>query len=52
MDVGETVIAAIMPPGESLVVEAQLVQERGVEVVHVNFVGDGAVPPFVGLAVA
>ena len=50
MHVGEAVIAAIVTPRKALVIESQLMKHRGVEVVHVNFVHNGTVPPFVRFA--
>ncbi len=36
MHVGEAEVAALVAEGEALVVEAELVQDGGVEVVHVH----------------
>lgn len=53
MHVGETALGAVVvAPGEVFVIQAQLAQLGGVEVVHVEFVHDGTVAPFVGLAVS
>src|SRR5262245_44218098 len=42
-DVGQAIVAACVTIGELLVVEAEQMQDRGVEVVDVDFVfGDGA----------
>ena len=48
--VGETEVAAGVAVGESLVVEAEEVEDRGVQVVHVDLVFDCEVPEFVGRA--
>lgn len=51
MDVGEAELAALVAEGEALVVDAEEVQQGGVEVVDVDgILGDG-VSEFVGLAV-
>ena len=50
MDVGEAEVAALEAEGQLLVVEAEQVQDRGVEVVDVDAVFDGAEAEFVGLA--
>ena len=51
VDVGEAEIAAGVVVGEALVVEAEGVEEGGVEVVHVDRVFHGAVTEVVGGAV-
>ena len=51
MDVGEAELAALVAEGEALVVDAEEVQQGGIEVVDVDgILGDG-VSEFVGLAV-
>ena len=35
-DIGETVVAALEAVGEALVIDAQQVQERGMEIVHMD----------------
>ncbi len=50
MHVGEAEVAALEAEGELLVVEAEQVQDRGVEVVDVDAVFDGAEAELVGLA--
>src|SRR4051812_20973020 len=50
--VGEAEIAALEAVGEPLVVEAELVEERGVEIVDVDGVFDGVEAEVVGAAVA
>ena len=47
-DVGEAEVAAGVIVGEALVVEAEEVEESGVEVVHVKTAGDRFVPDFIG----
>ena len=42
MDVGEAVVAALEAEGKSLVVEAQQMHDRGLQVVNVNLVFDDA----------
>lgn len=51
VDVGEAKIAAGMAEGEFFVVQAEQVKDGGVEIVHVEFVFDGHVSPFVSGAV-
>ena len=50
VDVGEAEVAAAVAEGELLVVEAEQVQDGGVEVVHVDLVLRGLVAEFVGRA--
>jgi hypothetical protein len=50
--VGQAEIAAVEAEGETLVIEAQEVQEGGVQVVDADLVGDGLVADVVGRAVA
>ena len=50
MHVGEAEVAALETVGEFLVIEAEEVEERGVEVVDVDFVFDDAEAEFVGRA--
>ena len=47
-DVGQAVVAAGVAVGETLVVEAEEVQDRRVEVVDVDFVLDGSEAELVG----
>ena len=51
MDVGEALVAALAGEGEALEVEAEEVEDRGVEVGDVAAVGDGVVAEVVGGAV-
>ena len=51
MDVGKAVVSAVVPEREAFVVEAELVEDRRVKVVHVDLVLHGEVPELVGLAV-
>ena len=51
MDVGQPLVAAAEAEGELGVVEAQLVQDRGVDVVESSGLIDGGVAELVGLAV-
>ena len=51
-DVGEAEAAAVVGVGELLVIEAELVEDGGVDVVDVGFVDGGVVADFVGFAVA
>ena len=48
VDVGEAVVAAAVAEGEALVVEAELVEDRGVDVVDGQGVGDDGVAEVVG----
>ena len=50
--VGQPEVAALELVGQALVVDAEKVQHRGVEVVDVDDVLDGGVAEFVGVAVA
>ena len=50
-NVGQAEVAAGVTVGEPLVVEAEQVQDRGVQVVHVDAVLDGAEAELVGGAV-
>ena len=52
VDVGEAVVAALEAVGESGVVEAEEVEDGGLEVVDVDFVLSDAEAELVGLAVA
>ena len=52
VDVGEAVVAALEAEGEFGVVEAEEVEDGGVEVVDVDFVFDGVKAELVGLAVS
>ena len=45
MHVGEAVVAAVEAVGELLVIEAELVEDGRVQVVHVDLVLDGEVAP-------
>ena len=49
-DVGQAEVAAAVAEGQALVVEAEEVEDRGVEVVHVDLVLHGLVPELVGRA--
>ena len=51
VDVGQAEVAAGVAVGELGVVEAEQVQDRGVQVVDVDLVLDGVVAVVVGLAV-
>src|SRR4051794_9471307 len=51
VDVGQAEVAAGVAVGEGLVVEAEQVEDRGVEVVDVDGVGHGLVAEVVGGAV-
>ena len=50
-DVGQAEVAALEAVGQPLVVDAEQVQDRGVQVVDVDGVLDGVVAEVVGLAV-
>ena len=50
VDVGEAEVAAGVGVGEFFVIEAEEVEDGGVHVVHVDFVGDGVVAEVVGFA--
>ena len=52
VDVGETEVAALVVEGQALVVDAEEVEQGGVEVVDVNAAVDDVVAEVVGLAVA
>src|SRR6185437_687667 len=49
--IGEPIIAAGMTKGQAFVVEAELVQNGGVQVVDVDFIFDGAESEGIGRAV-
>ena len=51
MDVGEAEVSALGAVGEFFVVEAEEVEDGGVEVVDVDFVFDGVEAEFVGFSV-
>ena len=51
MDVGQAEIASSMAVGELLVVEAQQIKERRVQIMDMNFVFDGREAEFVRSAV-
>lgn len=51
VDVGKAKIAAGMAEGEFFVVQAEQVENGGVEIVHVEFVFDGFISPFISGAV-
>ena len=51
VDVGEAKVATGVAEGKFFVVQAKQVQDGGVEVVHVEFVFNGLISPFVGGAV-
>ena len=51
MHIGEAEVAAVVAEGEFLVVQAELVEDRRVQVVHVDFVLDREVAEVVGLAI-
>jgi len=51
MDVGEPVVAAAVTEGEPLVIDAELVEDRGVDVVDVDGSGDDGIAEVVGFAV-
>ena len=51
MDVGEAVIAAAVAVGQAFVIEAHLVQDRGVQVVDVDLVLDRVPAVVVGRSV-
>ncbi len=51
MDIGQPVVAALVPESEALVIDAQLLHEGGVEVVDGDFVAQDGVGEVVGLAV-
>ena len=50
MHIGEPVIAAEVTPGEFFVIEAELMQDRGVQIMQMHFAGDGAEAEVVGFA--
>ncbi len=52
MDVGQAEVAALEPVGQLRVVDAEQVQDRGLEVVDVDRVLGDVVAEVVGLAVA
>ena len=51
MNVGQTKIPPAVTVGQSFVIESQQVQDSGVQIVHVDFIGDCPVSIFVGFAV-
>ena len=51
MDVGEAELAALVAEGEAFVIDAEEVEDGGVEVVDVDGVFGDGVAEFVGLAV-
>src|SRR5690606_37343696 len=51
MDVGESEVAALVTVGELLVVDAEAVEDGGVEIVHVDGVFEDVVAEVVGEAV-
>ena len=51
VDVGQTKIPTAVTVGESFVIESQQVQHCGVQIMDVDFVGDGSMSVFVGFAV-
>ena len=51
MDVGEAVVAAAVAEGEPLVIDAELVEDRGVDVVDVDGIGDDGIAEVIGRTV-
>ena len=51
MHIGEAEVAAIVTVGELFMVEAQLMENCGVQIVHVHFALHGVVAILVGVAV-
>ena len=51
VDVGEAVAAALEEVGKAFVIDAELIENGGVEIVDSDFVADGLVGEVVGLAV-
>lgn len=51
VDIGEAEVAALEAVSELFVVDAELVEQGGVEIVYVNFVDLGVVAEFIGFAV-
>ena len=49
--IGQPIVAALEAEGKSFVIEAQQVQDRGLQIVDVDFVFHDAEAQFVGLAV-
>ena len=52
VDVGEAEVAALEAEGEFLVIEAEEVEDGGLEIVDVDFIFHNGEAEFVGLAVA
>ena len=50
VDVGEPVVAALETVGEPLVIEAEQVHDRRLQIVHVHLILRDAEPELVGLA--
>ena len=51
LDVGQPIAAALVLEDEPLVIDAEQIQQRGLEVVHVHAVANDVVAEVVGLAV-
>ena len=51
MHIGQPVVAAAVAEGEAFVVEAELVQDRGMQVVDGQWIEDGVRAELVGLAI-
>src|SRR5439155_1273364 len=52
VNIGEAAVAAVMAEGELFVIDAEQVQNGGMEVIAVGFSGLGSPRPFVALAVS
>lgn len=50
VDVGEPKVASIVAIGQALVIDSEQVKDRGVKVVHVDWIGDRSVSEVVGHA--
>lgn len=48
VDVGEAEVATGVVVGEAFVIEAEEVEHGGMEIVHVEAIGDGGVTDFIG----
>ena len=52
MHVGEAEVAAVITVGKFFVIEAQLMEDGGMEVMHVHFALHGMVAVLIGIAVS
>lgn len=50
VDIGQPIVASLEPVGQPLVVNPQQVQQRGIQVVHMDRIADNIEAQFIGFA--